>query len=664
MRLESPRSVARHRPQRYQKEGLSLMELIHSGFTFIVASAITLTIGLILARIVPFLVTLGISLVLFAYGMFRLHRTEKNLFGPLFYYEALRLARNYRTVWLRVGYAFSLLFVLYLVHMSWNSYYANTIVVAPGQDSDGAGMSHNDLAKLGETFATTLLLMQFLAVVVLTPMYVAGAIANERKNGTIDFLFASHLHDHEIIFGNLLARSLAIAAVTLTGLPVIALIQFWGGIDFRIFAAGFVLTGTTILLAASVTIYTSVTCKSWISALFMSYAITVGVMYPTTPLLGIMTTTVSSTPGPGAGGGPAPVGAATSLNTTLYQVIGWAMLYQGLVGTFFLWQSVRRLRDPKKTNTIHPSGRKATPGAIDGARLPEDDFFRTKPRPVGLNPIWWRETRINIGGFVESVGWISFMGLLLYLGYTFLASLGYLLQAIATGPDAPGAFDVRDVDAFANPVIKYLVLAAPLVCIGLVSFHLTRTVAKEREGQLMDNLLVIPIERRELLLNKWKASFWLFRIPLMTCAVGWLLGVWTLALHPVSCLLLIVACAIHLLFFSFYSLYLSVICRTPLRSSVTLGVTVLVAIAGSYLFSGTLGPVGLVFNPMESWQFLAFSWYETISLRPDRFSLAHFLLVVVGLLVYSVLGAGFAFLSFWEFNSDPFRLPKREPGSE
>ncbi len=625
---------------------------------------IFLTVGLIFAVFIPFAVSLGGAVLLFGYGMFRLHRTEKNLFGPLFYYEALRLGRNYRTVWLRVGYAFSLLFVLYLVHMSWSSYYADTIVVAPGQEGAQGGMTHNDLARLGETFATTLLFMQFLAVIILTPMYVSGAIANERKNGTIDFLFASHLHDHEIIFGKLLARSLAIAAVVLTGLPVIALIQFWGGIDFRIFAAGFVLTGTTILLAASVTIYSSVTCKSWISALFMSYAITVGVLYPTTPLVGILTTAVSQGAAAKAGPGPAPVGAATSLNTMLYQVIGWAMLYQGLVATFFLVQAIRRLRDPKKTNTIHPSGRKSMPGVVDTDRLPQDDFFRTKPRPVGLDPIWWRETRINIGGFVESVGWISFVGLLLYLAYIFLASIGYFFHAMARVSDSTGPFDVFGPDAFANPVAKFVFLAAPVVCIGLVAFHLTRTVAKEREGQLMDNLLVLPIERRELLMSKWKASFWLFRIPLMGCCVAWLLGVWTLSLHPVSCLLLALAVGIHLLFFSFYSLYLSVVCRTPIRASVTLGVTILVAVAGSYLFSGTLGPIGLVFNPIESWQFLTFAWYETWAPRPTRFSMVHFLLVVIGLLVYGVLAAGFAFLSFWEFKSDPFRFPKRGEGSD
>src|SRR5262249_7761917 len=64
-----------------------------------------------------------------------------------------------------------------------------------------------------------------------TPVMVAGAIADEKERRTLEFLLATDLRGREIVLGKLAARVASVLLVLLTGVPVLALLQFFGGID-------------------------------------------------------------------------------------------------------------------------------------------------------------------------------------------------------------------------------------------------------------------------------------------------------------------------------------------------------------------------------------------------------------------------------------------------
>src|SRR5580704_8168661 len=90
-----------------------------------------------------------------------LRRLGRWLLGPLFSVEVSRLSRRGSTFWLRAGYALALLAALYAKF--------------PTQSQ----LVPNELANFAEQFTELFLLVQALAVLILTPIWFCGAISDE-----------------------------------------------------------------------------------------------------------------------------------------------------------------------------------------------------------------------------------------------------------------------------------------------------------------------------------------------------------------------------------------------------------------------------------------------------------------------------------------------------
>src|SRR4051812_24726655 len=122
--------------------------------------------------------------------------------GPLFYHDLVRLARRGRSTLLRFVYGLFLLLALYAVyqqtfpHISFFSHPFAT----------GATLRPSDMARFSANFAVALIALQVVAVLVLTPAYLAGAIAEEHERRTLELLFTTHLTNRDIILGKLFGR--------------------------------------------------------------------------------------------------------------------------------------------------------------------------------------------------------------------------------------------------------------------------------------------------------------------------------------------------------------------------------------------------------------------------------------------------------------------------
>src|SRR5207237_10738758 len=138
--------------------------------------------------------------------------------GPVLAYDGLRVGRTPRQIWFRVAYAVVLRSLFTWVYLAWVSY--NSARVHP-----------KVMAQLAETFFTVYMVIQFIMVCVLTPASVAGAIADEKERRTLEFLLATDLRDRAILFGNLASRVGSLMLFLLAGLPILGLMQFFGGID-------------------------------------------------------------------------------------------------------------------------------------------------------------------------------------------------------------------------------------------------------------------------------------------------------------------------------------------------------------------------------------------------------------------------------------------------
>src|SRR5262245_34584809 len=145
-----------------------------------------------------------------------------SLFGPVLAFDVLRAGRKPRRIWFRVAYVVLLALLFAWTYAAW---YESARWREQGEIRPG------DLSKLAETYFVVYMVVQFIMICVLTPAAVAGAIAEEKERRTLEFLLATDLSDREILFGKLASRFGGILMYILAGLPVLALLQFFGGID-------------------------------------------------------------------------------------------------------------------------------------------------------------------------------------------------------------------------------------------------------------------------------------------------------------------------------------------------------------------------------------------------------------------------------------------------
>lgn len=133
--------------------------------------------------------------------------------GPVFFWEVIRLSR--RGAWHggRLAFALTLLVCIYF-------------------EIGNRELKQTELNQYSEWIARLYYSIQRLAVIFLTPALVAGAILDERNKQTLPLLLSSMLSPREIVYGKLAGRLLGLLAILLAGLPILALMQFLGGIDF------------------------------------------------------------------------------------------------------------------------------------------------------------------------------------------------------------------------------------------------------------------------------------------------------------------------------------------------------------------------------------------------------------------------------------------------
>jgi ABC-type transport system involved in multi-copper enzyme maturation permease subunit len=136
------------------------------------------------------------------------------MIGPVFALEWMRTGRRKRAHVLRwVCGAWLVLWFIYSY-----SHYLDAGVGKPGV-----------LADFAVTFLEWILLQQFVAVVVLTPILVAGTITEEKTRGTLEQLFTTQINPLAIVVGKLLARMTDVVVLTLVVLPMAAFVGPYAG---------------------------------------------------------------------------------------------------------------------------------------------------------------------------------------------------------------------------------------------------------------------------------------------------------------------------------------------------------------------------------------------------------------------------------------------------
>lgn len=469
-------------------------------------------------------------------------------FGPLFRFELVRLARRGGHLPLRVVLCLLLLVGLFAAYRQLFPSANPLALLFAAPDS-------SQLNKFGETFVVAVLIIQQAAVVLLTPVYAGGAIAEEKEKGRLDFLLTSPLGRWELVAGKLAARLVFVLAVVFTGLPVLAFTLLFGGVSPERVLAGFVVSAVSAVAVGAFAVLLSVlrpTVRDVLVAAFGGLAASGaagliagaatphgagGVLSPVTVLVPLFAVWKD----------PPPTGDQTWPLVGVYSAIqlGLAAVYVGLA-VAKLRPAATRPTDTQvsveKKGQPDPPPEPAPPTPDDPPpdwyRMPERTVFA--PGEVGASadgrdflvpplgdredPLAWKERHFGAKlPLLESQVFTLVRGCAV-AAFLFVLGMG-LFVGVIVGLPRGEPFDI------VNPLVR-VVLGVAVLAVPFAGVRAAVGVAEERAKQTLDSLFALPFDRPSILWAKAREAarrgrWWAFGAA---AALG--LGTITLQLHP------------------------------------------------------------------------------------------------------------------------------------
>ncbi|MFO0890501.1 MAG: ABC transporter permease subunit [Isosphaeraceae bacterium] len=489
--------------------------------------------------------------------------------GPVFVHELRTVARRRRFYTLRLVFG---LFLFYLVFA-----YARRTWIFYGQDGDDREYSHAELARIGATLHANVLWLQAIAVAVLTPALVAGAIGEDRERKILSYLLASPLTAAEIVLGKLAVRLVNLVMLVLVGLPVVSLALFLGGVDPEGVWLSFAATVSSLYFLAAVCIFVSTSADRPRDAILWAYLLEglwlflpvferwlaqfsvlgewIVAARPVTEYL------TDSSPleilYDGSAGG----------NPDLVARVLWMIGLQVLYGTLLIGWSTLRLRAVEQGAALF-GGRLLRAGRPSGERR-----LRER-RPCGDNPMLWKECAET---FATSSRWKALAMTLIAVAYLAGVTCWFSVYAI------PAISEMREYGygatspASARQSLNIGVRSFTMFLYPLMALFLSVSAAtgftSERERDTWISLIATPLEGREIIRGKILGAFWRTRWLFAAMLLIWLIGLLCGALHPLGLLASLIATGVYLSAFAALGTYLSLRMSTSARAiATTLGI--------------------------------------------------------------------------------------------
>jgi ABC-type transport system involved in multi-copper enzyme maturation permease subunit len=493
-------------------------------------------------------------------------------------FDLVRTTRRSNFALMRGFYAASLLAALFIVYLSW---------VMPGREQMWRNLWEPGRVPLSlvtgfaETFFFVFTAIQFLTVLVLTPVSAAPALAEEKERRTFEFLLATPLTSTELIVGKLIARLSYLSLLVLTGLPVLGLTQLLGGIEPLVILGVYVMTLATLFSVTCLSIACSVVANTSRGAILLSYTWLTYFFVFTGCCSGVPLEFISL-------GNP-----AGALYRLFYAIpkSGVGYYYPILVGEYTAWHlsagvvlyvwAVKNLRLGSRREEWASYGTMSHSPESPYSRRPRphwDPIADLRP-PIRDWPILWKELHaepvIQLGGSGALVAVIA-TGVILPIAYVV-----FMFVAASAAQAGSLALATHPVAAYGGSFVACCLLVG-------VALKAGGTISGERIHKTWDNLLTSTLDDRTILLEKLLGSILSVRNGWWVLGCLWGLGVLTGGLHPLAAILLIIIWLVLAGLVAMIGLSCSLGARTPLQASL----------------AGLLGSAALMFFPWVAWGLL------------------------------------------------------------
>jgi ABC-type transport system involved in multi-copper enzyme maturation permease subunit len=536
------------------------------------------------------------------------------LFGPLLLYDLLRLARRRRYLVIRTIYAVTLLSLLAALYSYW-------VWNLPR----GTNPAATELTRFAETFFFTFMCVEFVAVLLLTPVYAAGAVAEEKDRQTLEFLLATDLDKREIVLSKLAARLVNLALLVLVGLPILSVTQFFGGIDPDLVFTGFAVLGLTLASLTAVSMLHSIYARKARTAIVLTYLTTflylglgfLGAEYlPEAPAMARLGFTVESD---GVYYSFTLQSLVDALNTgnlivaLRNLVAAWkqnqalSAVVPGVLAKYAIFHTVvfvgcttwavARLRAAARAPLVAPKRDTSRPRWWDWPSL-------------DTSPLLWKELVIEPGFRFGRLTRLLVLALALA---SFVPALATCYNFLIDRYEGPA---IADVDRFTLPqerrqietyqraalilvqnlrrdIQEWLKTVGTLViCLTVlvVAVRAAGSVSGERERQTLDSVLTTPLNRDSILDTKWWAALLSVRWTWLWLGLMWAVGLVTGGLSIYALPVLMYASVVYAMFAANVGIWFSTWCRSTLRATVATLLTMAAVGLGHWLMLGCYLP--------------------------------------------------------------------------
>jgi ABC-type transport system involved in multi-copper enzyme maturation permease subunit len=393
--------------------------------------------------------------------------------------------------WLYAAWLIVLVVYGFLRYMSDDFHRRNAAVVA-GTTSFIVRSSAPEV--VGQWFAETFVTQQLLLLVLATPAFVAGAITDEKRRGTLQYLLTTDLESRHIILGKLLARVAQVALIALAGLPLFALLAGFGGVQPITMLALAIALIVPLFALASITLLASVWCRQTRDAVLALYVVGTlaglavwyfqGFLNYLNPLFVLS---------------PA-WGAWRSLDLAeLGRRLLVSSLCWGTLGCLSLGLAIWRLRP-------------AYIAELENARPQTVRWYSVARAPVRDEPIHWRERHVEglaptpqlrripqwLGVAAIALVTTCSSALILFLSLPARVSVGEVILALARMQ--PARLAVVMPSAGNGFLVQGLVVM--LLASLIVGVRCSGAVTGERERQTWEALLLTPLSAKQLIRGK------------------------------------------------------------------------------------------------------------------------------------------------------------------
>ena len=428
-------------------------------------------------------------------------------------------SRRPRHLWIRSGYLGLMIFVLLAAMLPM-----------------GVGRSVREIATRGAQIFTLISYLQVGLICLLTPIFMAGAISQEANPRTWDIMLTTPLGNLQIVLGNLFGRLFFVLALLFSTLPLFAVTQYFGGVPGESIFASYAIAGSSSLLVAAIAVTLSVNRTAGRRAVFWFY--TAVIMYLFITYAGDLRLRVLA---------PGAIRAQlTTFFTPLNPFLALEVLLKSniyvphdMTGAGASWITRMWLSRPITTfcwlcvvlsgvliaySTLQVRLVGSATGSIPWHRrllgLGAQGAVERPARPVGHNPIAWRESAARGKTLAAIVARWSFVALGIGVGLALIALYHF------------GGFQGTAQKQLENLQLAIVtVLAAEVLVIVLVALNTSATaVSREREDGTLDLILATPIQPGPYLVGKLRGLIqYLLPLILVPTVTMLMLAVYVLA---------------------------------------------------------------------------------------------------------------------------------------